>query len=89
MLHEMIAPLPRATYECDTTWDRLDGAVARMAENYGILELNPDFQRGHLWTGEQQSAFIENCLSTSMNLHRDDHWRCQWCVCKRGFIMVL
>ncbi|MAG64969.1 MAG: hypothetical protein CMK74_03735 [Pseudomonadales bacterium] len=61
LLDELIKPLPAATYECDTTWDRLEGAVSRIAENYGELEMNPDFQRGHVWTDEQV-AFIQNCL---------------------------
>jgi len=26
------------------------------------IDLNPDFQRGHVWTQEQQIAFIEFCL---------------------------
>lgn len=62
ILSELIRPLPAATYECDTTWDRLEGAVSRIAESYGELEMNPDFQRGHVWTDEQQIAFIQNCL---------------------------
>ncbi|MFW5962442.1 MAG: DUF262 domain-containing protein [bacterium] len=31
-------------------------------KEYG-LELNPDFQRGHVWTEEQQIAFVEYVLS--------------------------
>lgn len=62
ILDELIRPLPAATYECDTSWDRLERSVESLSENYGDVEMNPDFQRGHVWTDEQQSAFIENCL---------------------------
>ncbi|MFU5648574.1 DUF262 domain-containing protein [Pseudomonas aeruginosa] len=33
-----------------------------MGKDYDGLELNPDFQRGHVWTPAQQVHFIENCL---------------------------
>lgn len=32
-------------------------------DDYYKLQLNPDFQRGHVWTEEQQIAFIEYLLS--------------------------
>lgn len=32
-------------------------------DDEGLLVLNPEFQRGHVWTEQQQIAFIENLLS--------------------------
>ena len=38
----------------DTRTDRIPGALG--------LDLNPDFQRGHVWSEDKQIAFIEFCL---------------------------
>lgn len=35
--------------------------VENEIKEYG-LEMNPDFQRGHIWTEEQQSKYIEFIL---------------------------
>lgn len=32
-----------------------------------VLDLNPDFQRGHVWTREQQSAYVEYILRGGMS----------------------
>lgn len=40
------------------TWDYLIEDVERYTTKYG-LQLNPDFQRGNVWTKEQQIAFVE------------------------------
>lgn len=61
-LSKIIKPLRNSAYSCDIQWAYLDQALERYAENYGPLELNPDFQRGHVWAPEQQLHYIENCL---------------------------
>ena len=33
----------------------------------GTLDLDPDFQRGHLWTDEQRTAFVEHVLRKGQN----------------------
>lgn len=58
----IIKPLRTAKWQADFRWDRLEENIANMANDYGGLELNPDFQRGHVWTPAQQVHFIENCL---------------------------
>ena len=40
---------------------RVDQAIDRYIKEDG-LELNPDFQRGHVWTEAQQIAFVEFLL---------------------------
>lgn len=45
-------------YQVDVSLCRLEGFLNELKEAYG-LELNPDFQRGNVWTEEQQIAFIE------------------------------
>ncbi|WP_176000186.1 DUF262 domain-containing protein [Burkholderia vietnamiensis] len=57
----IIRPLPQARYEVDTHWGMLDKTLADMTKDYG-LELNPDYQRGHVWTSAQQQAYVEGVL---------------------------
>ena len=62
-LDELIKPLPRSTrtFNCGfhylETWLHNESLAIS-----GGVELNPDFQRGHVWTDEQQLSFIENVL---------------------------
>lgn len=58
----IIKPLRTAQWQADYQWSRLEQGLERLASQYGELELNPDFQRGHVWTPEQQVAFITSCL---------------------------
>lgn len=59
---ELVCPIRAAKWRADETWSRLERALADMGEDYGGLELAPDFQRGHVWSEAQQTHFIENCL---------------------------
>lgn len=45
-------------YEVDIHIRYLEKALKSYEEDYN-LEMNPDFQRGNVWTEEQQIAFIE------------------------------
>ena len=45
-------------YEIDVPLDFIKRQLKRFEEDYG-LELNPDFQRGNVWTKEQQIAWLE------------------------------
>jgi hypothetical protein len=59
---DRIRPLRTARWQADYPWHRLEAAILEIGEDFGTLELIPDFQRGHVWTPAQQSHFIENCL---------------------------
>lgn len=48
-------------YEINVPLKRLEKALEDWKADYG-LDLNPDFQRGHVWTEEQQIAFVEFLL---------------------------
>jgi uncharacterized protein with ParB-like and HNH nuclease domain len=48
-------------YEIDVSLNHLQRTLDDWKEDYG-LELNPDFQRGHVWNESQQIAFIEFLL---------------------------
>lgn len=41
------------------------------------LNMCPDFQRGHVWTGEQQKAYIEYCLRGGRS-GMDLYFNCPW-----------
>jgi len=65
---------PWSSYLVDVGWDYLEHQLAHYADDMG-LDLDPDFQRGHVWTEAQQIAYVEHCLrggkSTNML-----HWNC-------------
>jgi len=47
-------------YRVCVPWNYLEEQLVKFVE-YG-LNLNPDFQRGHVWTEQQQIAFVEYAL---------------------------
>lgn len=49
---------PRAIYEIDVRWD----SVERHLLDCEGLDLDPDFQRAHVWTVAQQRAYVEYML---------------------------
>ena len=49
-------------YEVNIFLEFLEKHIEDYKENYG-LDLNPDFQRGHVWSEEQQISFVEFFLS--------------------------
>lgn len=57
-----IQQFPRSDYEVDVPWTALERTVNRHVEDDG-LDLSPDFQRGHVWTSAQRSAYVEYILS--------------------------
>ena len=61
-LEAIIRPMAQARYEADFLFGGLEGSLQRLGEDFGGLELTPDFQRGHVWTPDQKRHFIENLL---------------------------
>lgn len=59
-LDELIKPLSTAKYECDIDFRHIKSALTRYEQDFGGLELNPDFQRGHVWNPDQQKHYLEN-----------------------------
>lgn len=51
--------MPNAVWTCDFTLNYLEKGLEGFAKDYGACNLIPDFQRGHVWTREQQERFIE------------------------------
>lgn len=67
-------PLDFTGYACDVPWTDL----RRWIDNHrphNPVEMDPDFQRGHVWSAEQRTAFVEFCLrgGTSGNTV---YWNC-------------
>lgn len=61
-LKNIIRSLASPVYEVVLPWRRIVETLEEYGNDYGGLELNPDFQRGHVWTEEQKQRFIENVL---------------------------
>lgn len=61
-----IPQLPQAHYKIDVEWGHLEEQLEDWAEEaggeFGGLDLDPDYQRGHVWTPEQQVAYVEYTL---------------------------
>lgn len=49
------------SYEVDVSLASLERSLADFSEDCG-LELNPDYQRGHVWAEEQQVSYVEFLL---------------------------
>jgi hypothetical protein len=49
------------SYAVDIGWGYLEDYLARLDRDYGF-DRDPDFQRGHVWSRDQQIAFVEFTL---------------------------
>lgn len=61
-LSAIIRPVAQRIYSTDVEWRDLDERLAHYGRDWGGMDLNPDFQRGHVWTEIQQQRFIEAAL---------------------------
>jgi hypothetical protein len=65
-LYGLIRPMARATYQVDLRLAYIEEFIAEQSEHCrsmgGSFELDPDFQRGHVWTREQQVRYIESLI---------------------------
>lgn len=60
-LTAIVRPLATASYSVDYPWSGCERMLTWLADGSGApVELEPDFQRGHIWSPEQQRHFIEN-----------------------------
>jgi uncharacterized protein with ParB-like and HNH nuclease domain len=61
-----IKQFPRIYYSVNQSWTTLDEWLDRQrhdGDDLSRLNLNPDFQRGHVWTKKQQIEYVEFMLS--------------------------
>lgn len=54
-----IPQFPHAAYKVHVPWNHIESHLENLAEGKGGLDLDPDFQRAHVWTEEQQRAYVE------------------------------
>lgn len=69
-----IPKLRRAHYGVDVDLDFLEQHVQRYIDDYS-LDLNPDFQRGHVWTQVQRERYMEWLLRGG-ETGRDIYFNC-------------
>ncbi|MEC4339629.1 MULTISPECIES: DUF262 domain-containing protein [Stenotrophomonas] len=55
----IVRPLSTWAYSVDISWAHLARALKNYAADYG-LNLDPDYQRGRVWTQQQQVHYLEN-----------------------------
>lgn len=63
---DILPYIESGNWECDFDLRRFDKEIERMEKEEGLI-LCPDFQRGHVWTEEQQIAFVEHILRGGKN----------------------
>jgi uncharacterized protein with ParB-like and HNH nuclease domain len=73
-----IEKYPYIGYQVNVNWEDLLDHIARYLKNYK-LQMCPDFQRGHVWTFQQQTSYIEymlKCPASGANiiLFNHPHW---------------
>lgn len=62
MKFQDIEPLtPWGNYKVDVPWNYLEDTLKKYQTDYN-LDLDPDFQRGHVWTPDKQIAYVEYIL---------------------------
>lgn len=57
-----VPQFPRAHYEIDVSWGSLEHTLEDWGDRtngMGGIDLSPDYQREHVWTREQQIAYVE------------------------------
>lgn len=58
----LIGAIPECRYNCDVQFTDLNWHIERYRKNYDGFDENPDFQRGYVWTEEQQIKYIESFI---------------------------
>lgn len=53
--------ITRGSYEVNIFLNSIERSITEFEDDYG-LQLNPDFQRGHVWTKDQQTSYVEYFL---------------------------
>lgn len=59
---KLINAIPACRYSVDVGFDDIEWMIEKYRNSYDGFEENPDFQRGWVWTRDQQIAFIESFI---------------------------
>lgn len=58
-----IPQFERPSWQCDMPWDGLERWIENHTSISGsYVDFDPPYQRAHVWTEEQQVAYVEFCL---------------------------
>jgi hypothetical protein len=63
IIHEIQSSVPMTHYAIDQPLGRIENFM----ESYNV-DLDPDYQRGHVWTQEQQEKFVGALLESPENI---------------------
>lgn len=77
----------RANYKIDVGFKYFADTIKNFVEEDGLI-LNPEFQRGHVWTEKQQSAYIEYVLKEGTS-GKDIYFNKPSWHCKAQILFVL
>lgn len=58
----LVNAAPECRYGVDVQWDDIEWQIERYSKCYDGFDENPDFQRGYVWTEEQQVKYIESFI---------------------------
>ena len=64
-----------AVYAVDVPWNQIEGWIQSFNDLKNGIELDPDFQREHVWTLTQQERYIEFLLRGGKS-SKDIYWNC-------------
>jgi len=83
-----IPQFTRAKYEIDVPWSYLQHTLDRYGED-GLLNLDPDFQRAHVWTVDQQIKFVEFSLRGGASARNIYFNCCDWMNGFKGIVELV
>jgi hypothetical protein len=64
----------RGVYEIDVSWVCVDSTMATWATDQ-LVDTDPDYQRAHVWTPEQQVRYVEYIMRGGYAA-REIYWNC-------------
>jgi Protein of unknown function DUF262 len=86
-----IEKFPHISYRVCVGWNYLQETLEEYKSNG--LDLNPDFQRGHVWTEDQQIKFVEYALKepqSGLEIYFNQPYWMNWTneTLKKDFVLV-
>jgi hypothetical protein len=74
MKFQDINKITQARYRVDIPWTYLESWIENHSKDVQT-ELEPDFQRAHVWTGEKRIKYVENQLRGGRS-GKEIYWNC-------------
>lgn len=64
----------QGSYSVDISWEHLDSTIQRWSQDQ-VVDLDPDFQRDHVWTTDKQVSYVEYIMRGGYAA-REIYWNC-------------